>query len=676
MTLSHYLKNSLNKIVDILIEDVPLKKDFKLYSFLVPENLIDELEVGKRVFVPFGRGNKLKKGIIVKIWEGEGKDLKEIFGFVSKYKIIDENGLRVLFKLKEKYFIPVIVLLKKVIPLGKSKKGEEYVTIKDDYENKVKSREKRKIELINFILENGGTIKLSTLKKFFSKSLIKSLLDKGIIEKTYIFQKERKIVSKDFNEIKIKEFKEVQIPDKLVIYGSNYFERWSYYIKLFEHLIKSGKGAKIIFPERIYVEDFYNQLPDEIKKYSVMITGEIGKRIREEIFKGINDGLIKLIVGTTISLLLPLDEELLIVDMEDRFKSVEELLNFNINEIALTYIEGSNKKLIIGAFFPSLNLYVNSKRKNFEIKKERLNLKNIRIFYNREDLLITPEIKNIIHKNKNKKIFIFYPRKGYFSFLSCDDCGYVEKCPKCKVPLTYFLEKNRLICKICGYEKNLFDICPECGGISMKLSSPGVERVKERVKKIFKDRLVYQLDESIVEKSKKRREEIEKEFLLNGDILVGTQMILPLLRKVKDFIFIFLNIDFMLNFPEYDSFENVYYLILRVIEESLVNNGKIFIQTRFPKNIIFKSINEKNPPLFLKEELKRRKESKFPPYTKYIIIENIDSSYLKSFKEISLNEDEIYYDDNKIRIKTKEVNRFKEIFDKIKNESRIIVKEF
>ncbi|HQO99919.1 MAG TPA: hypothetical protein PL042_04845, partial [Caldisericia bacterium] len=387
-------------------------------------------------------------------------------------------------------------------------------------------------------------------------------------------------------------------------------------------------------------------------------------------------GYVKLIIGTTFSLFLPLNEKLIIIDMEDRFRNVEELLNVNIYEIVSDYIEESEKKVIFGAYFPSLNLTLKAKRENIEIKKEKLHFKNIKIIYNREDLLITPEIKNVINKNKDKKIFIFYPRKGYFTYFLCDECGYVEKCPNDGVPLTYFSEKNKLVCKICGFEKNLFDFCPVCGGITMKFISPGTERVKERIKKIYKDRNVYQLDESITGGSKKKREEIEKEFMQKGDIIVGTNMILSLLRKVNDFIFVFLNIDFVLNFPEYDSFENVFYLIIRVLEESEIKNGKVFIQTKFPKNIIFESLNKKNPYLFLNEELKRRKESKFPPYAKYITIENFDVSYTESLKKIKDNEDEIYFEDNVVKIKTKNIDRYKEIFDKIKFNSRIIIKEF
>lgn len=675
MTLSRSLNRFSSKIVDVIVEDIPLKKDSPLYSFSVPEELENKIEIGKRVFVPFGKGDKLKKGLIVNISEGKGEELKRIFGFVSEYKIIDENGIKVLFKLKDRYFIPINTLLKKFIPLGKSKKGEELIILKYDYENKIKESEKKKIDCINFILENGGEIKLKILKKFFSSKIIRDLENKGCIEKIYRIEKEKKLIKKDLGILSETKKEEINIPDKLVLWGLNYIERWDYYLKIINEAFETGNKVKVIFPERIYVDDFYNFLPDKIKKYTYKITGELGKRIREDVFRGIEEGYVKLIIGTAISLLLPLNEKLIIVDMEDRFRNIEEFLNINIYELITYYIEGSDKKVIIGAYFPSLNLNLKIKRDNILVQKERLSFKNIKIIYNREELLITSEIKNIIDRNKDKKIFIFYPRKGYFTYFICDECGYIEKCPVDKVPLTYFSEQNKLACKICGFEKNLFDICPVCGGITMKFISPGTERVKERVKKMYKDRNVLQLDESVTKGSKKKRDEIEKDFIKNGDILIGTNMILPILRKVDNFIFIFLNIDFVMNYPEYDSYENVFYLILKVIEESSVKNGKVFIQTKFPKNDIFKAFNLKNPYIFLNEELKRRKEARFPPYIKYIKIENVDISDLEPLKKIKSDDDEIYFEDESIKIKTKNLSKYKEIFDKIKFDSRIIIKE-
>ncbi|MCX8094577.1 MAG: hypothetical protein N3D74_00055 [Caldisericia bacterium] len=668
----------MSKIADVLIEDVPLKgKDLPLYSYLIPEKFVQKVEVGKRVFVPFGRGNKLKKGIIIKIWEGQQENLKEIIDLVSDFKIIDEGGIKVLFKLKEKYFAPVSNYLKKILPLGKSKKGEEIIKLIDsEFEKHISPREKRKIELLSFLLENEGEIKLRLLKKFFSSNVINDLIKRGVIVKTYEFQKERKKELSKNKEMKFENIKEILIEENTLLYGYTYKERWNYYLDLIKSYVSKNKKIKIIFPEKIELEEFYKFIPDEIKKISEKITGEESKNERERILKDINEDRLKVLFGTTISLLLPLNENLLIIENESSFKNLEDLLSLKILDLSKTYINEKNIKILIGSFYPSFEALITSKKEKFNEIKKKISLKNIEIIYRDSERLISPYLKNIILKNKNRKIFIFYPRKGYYQYLFCDECGYTAKCPKDKVPLTFFKEERKLICKICGYEKFPFDICPECGGFSMRFSSPGIERVKERLKRIFYDKKIFQLDEWITKGSEKKRKEIVNEFILNGDIIIGTQLILSLLKKINEFIFIFLDIDFMLNFPEYDSFENIFYLLLRVLEDSIVSNGKVYIQTRFPNNIVFKAFKERNLNLFINEELKRRKETKFPPYYKYIVIEDVQKNYYDELIKLKENDDEIYYSDGTLKIKTKNFFKFDKIFDKIKYEKIVRIKEF
>lgn len=676
--MSHSLNHSFSKIADVLIENVPLKKeDLPLYSYKIPEKLIEKVEVGKRVFVPFGKGNKLKKGIIIKIWYGESENLKEIIDLVSDYKIVDEGGIKVLFKLKEKYFAPISTFLKKILPLGKTKKGEEIIKLIDiEFEKHISLREKRKLELINFLKENEGEMKLSVLKKFFPSNIINDLIKRKIIIKTYEFQKERKKECIEREEVKFENVKEISIEENTLIYGFTYKERWNYYLDLIKSNLNKKEKIKIIFPEKVEVEEFYKFIPDEIKKVSEKITGEETKNERERILKNIYEEKIKVLYGTTISLLLPINESLLIIENEERFKNLEDLLSIKILELARTYIEEKNIKLLIGSFYPSFEALITSRKEKFNLIKKKISLKNIEILYRDSERLISPYLKSLILKNRNKKIFIFYPRKGYFQYLFCDECGYTAKCPKCKIPLTFFKEEGKLICKICGYEKLPFDICPQCGGFSMRFSSPGIERVKERLKRVFPQGKILQLDEWITKGSENKRKEIENEFILNGDILIGTHLILPLLKRINNYIFIFLDIDFMLNFPDYDSFENIYYLILRVVEESLVSIGKVYLQTRFPNNIVFKALKEKNLNLFINEELKRRKETKFPPYYKYVIIEDIEKEHLDELLKLKENDDEIYYSDGTLKIKTKNFFKFKQIFDKIKYEKILRIKEF
>ena len=41
----------------------------KVYDYLVPDEMLNDIEVGKRVSVSFGRGKNLEEGIVVKLVE-------------------------------------------------------------------------------------------------------------------------------------------------------------------------------------------------------------------------------------------------------------------------------------------------------------------------------------------------------------------------------------------------------------------------------------------------------------------------------------------------------------------------------------------------------------------------------------------------------------------------------
>ena len=54
--------------IDVLVELKTQKID-KTFTYLVPNNLIHEIKIGKRVLVPFGNGSKKRIGIVFSVSE-------------------------------------------------------------------------------------------------------------------------------------------------------------------------------------------------------------------------------------------------------------------------------------------------------------------------------------------------------------------------------------------------------------------------------------------------------------------------------------------------------------------------------------------------------------------------------------------------------------------------------
>ena len=75
-------------IVSVLVE-ISFSKKEKTFDYLVPQNLQKDIEVGKRVLVPFGK-QKLE-GFIIDIKETSEYDLKAIISIIDEEPILTKE---------------------------------------------------------------------------------------------------------------------------------------------------------------------------------------------------------------------------------------------------------------------------------------------------------------------------------------------------------------------------------------------------------------------------------------------------------------------------------------------------------------------------------------------------------------------------------------------------------
>ena len=64
---------SFNLIAKVAVEKAAFSFD-REFDYLVPERLINDCTQGKRVLVPFGRGNSRRQGIVTELVENTGAE--------------------------------------------------------------------------------------------------------------------------------------------------------------------------------------------------------------------------------------------------------------------------------------------------------------------------------------------------------------------------------------------------------------------------------------------------------------------------------------------------------------------------------------------------------------------------------------------------------------------------
>ena len=104
-----------------IIVDVPLMQTDQPYSYKIPEEFVDMLEVGMRVHVPFGKGNRLIQGIVLGLEsqldeEVADQDLKEIAEVLDFSPVLTQEQLWLAEELRKSVFSYKISILKAMLP--------------------------------------------------------------------------------------------------------------------------------------------------------------------------------------------------------------------------------------------------------------------------------------------------------------------------------------------------------------------------------------------------------------------------------------------------------------------------------------------------------------------------------------------------------------------------------
>lgn len=108
-----------NKYANIII-DISHEKVDKTFQYMVPPKLREEIKVGQEVFVPFGRGNKERKGYVVELTDKAEFDenrLKKLQGIVPDSVAVEGQLIELAGWIRKTYGSTMIQALKTVLPV-------------------------------------------------------------------------------------------------------------------------------------------------------------------------------------------------------------------------------------------------------------------------------------------------------------------------------------------------------------------------------------------------------------------------------------------------------------------------------------------------------------------------------------------------------------------------------
>ncbi len=681
------LKEPIKPIIDI-IDEQPIidKAGFRFYEWLADYYLCS-LGEALKLAVPYGSEVESKRKII--------PDQKTCAHFLTKEKNKTSTRGKILKVLSERKEISLqqlqkLVKKKNIYSILRTLQGNGIITLLDTLQSaKVKAKtvnyvklnkmvgevyskfpeiERRSPKQIKLLLElvnaKGKGLPVAELlhKTSSSKSSLDSLAAKGIlkiyeqeIDRRYVEHYKEEQTKFALSDKQIEVIGEVSktIEDEsfktFLLHGVTGSGKTQVYIELAKKALDRKKTVMILVPEISLTPQitsrFFNVFSDEVTViHSRMSPGE-----RYDSWRRIAKKKSNVVIGARSALFAPLKNIGIIVIDEEHdasYKQADMVPKYNARDSAIMLGSIVNCPVLLGSATPSIESMYNAKTGKFKLLElpERIDNAKLPVItlvdVNRERK--KQRMENIFSKTlldkiedrlkKNEGVIILQNRRGFSTQIYCTDCGEVELCDNCSVPMVYHINKNNIECHYCGLVKDVPGACTHCGSIQIKYFGTGTERVEDELEFYFPNVKMSRIDsDSITKKSALSRLLIS---FGSGeiDVLVGTQMVSKGLDFSRVTLVGVISAETTLWLPDFRADERTFQLLTQVSGRAgrSKNPGEVIIQTQNEKHFALQMVLNKNYIGFYEKEILDREKMGFPPFTRIALIEAKDQSNEKA----------------------------------------------
>lgn len=635
-------------IAEVLVE-LKLKKVDKTFSYLIPSELSNQIKVGIRVLVPFGK-QKLE-GFVLKVTDKIDCDykLKSIISIIDLEPILNTEMLELGKYLSKKTLASLISCYQTMLPSAlKAKKGfnvnKKYVSYL--VLNEINEQEKfnsKQLEIINLIKEKGRITKKEASE--ISASSMNTLINKNIIK---IEQEEVYRLNDDFkkqksNIILNSEQQEVvnaviNSPNSFIPYllhGVTGSGKTEVYMHIIESVVKNKKQAIVLVPEISLTPQMVNNFRFRFGNDIAILHSRLSDGEKYDEWRKIERGEVNIAIGARSAIFAPFNKlGIIIIDEEhsENYKQ-ENIPRYNAIDVAIYRGKKHSCPIILGSATPSIESYTRANTGIYKLlslknrvnnKLPKVSLVDMKAEYKKGYNILSSELIDKINDRLEKKeqIIILLNRRGYSTVITCHNCGFTEKCPNCDIPLTYHKTSNTMRCHYCGYGNKKMTICPNCNSEDINEFGMGTQKLQEFIEQKFASAKVIRMDVDTTTK-KGSHEQIINAFKNHEyDILIGTQMI----AKGLDFPLVtlvgVLNGDASLNVPDFRSGERTFQLLNQIAGRAGRGdlNGEVIIQAFNIDHYSIVTACNNDYDCFYKEEMRLRKELKYPPYYNICLI--------------------------------------------------------
>lgn len=407
------------------------------------------------------------------------------------------------------------------------------------------------------------------------------------------------------------------------------------YIHALKKSLEKGRGGLVLVPEIALtpqtVQRFYQVFGDQI----AVLHSRLSDREKYEAWQSLESGEKNIAIGPRSAVFAPVKNlGIIIVDEEhdSSYKQFDPSPRYHARDVAVMRAFIEKAVVVLGSATPgmvSVKAVMEKKHKLLQLSMRptgsmpEVIILNLKEYKGAMRGPLTVELYQEIEKalQRKEQIILLYNRRGYASFLECEDCGHVPQSPESSTSLTFHKKRNILLDHYSGYSRRRDTHCELCGSENLSTQGSGTQQIEEEMAELFPEARLLRMDRDTTS-GKFGHQKIYDQFLSGkADILIGTQLVAKGLDFPNVTVVGVINADTELAFPSFRAGERMFQLLSQVAGRAGRSEkpGVVYVQTWQPKHPAIKHARTHDFRAFAKEELAGREMLLFPPYSRMVV---------------------------------------------------------
>lgn len=633
-----------------VVLDRPLDTAF---TYAVPDELRAAVGIGKRVEVPFGRGDRSDTAYIVGVTDrAPDRAVKTITRVLDAESLVTDTLLRLTRWMADYYLCGWGQVLHAVVPAGARDDAglREVVMVEAVPEAEVPNpapaltpKQQAALTQLRRIGEAVEQRHLARLAQCGTGPVA------ALVEKGYARLSRRKVERRAAEKAESVACPEIRLNEDqakvwaalepaltagtfrpFLLHGVTGSGKTEIYLRAIEAVIRRGQEALVLVPEISLTPQTIERFRGRCGEVAVLHS-HLGDAERGGHWRRVAAGQVQVIVGARSAVFAPAKRLGLIVideEHEGTFKQ-ESTPRYHARDVAVMRARIENVPILMGSATPSLESWHNAQRGQYTLlslpnRVLELPLPKVQLIDLRHDVPkgrpsgLSPSLESAMRSalTAGGQVMLLLNRRGFNTHVHCPSCGYVSTCRNCDLSLTFHRQRTALVCHYCGFEQAPLERCPMCQQVAIRYQGLGTERLQTEIEEKFPNYVVQRMDSDTMQRPGSHQRVLDAFRDGRIHILMGTQMIAKGLDFPNVTLVGVVNADVGLHLPDFRAAERTFQLLAQVAGRTGrgEQGGRVLIQTFNPEHPCIALATAHDYLGFANRELEYRSAHGYPPY--------------------------------------------------------------